>query len=449
MHLRENFKQGKRAPLYVLPTGGGKTAVFSHIAEAAVAKGRRIFILVHRHELLTQASRSLEALGVHHGMISPKFNRTNHAVQIASVQTIVKRLDAIEPPDLIVIDEAHHAVSSTYLKIVAAFPGAHLLGVTATPCRTDGQGLEDVFDSMVLGPSISELIALGHLVKPVVYAPPVGISLQGVHKRGGDYDKKELGERIDKPTITGDAVEHYLRLARGVPAIAFCVSIVHAENVAQEFRNAGVRAVRVDGGMDDQHRREAVEGLGDGRFDVLTSVDLIGEGVDIPRVGAAILLRPTVSLALYLQQVGRVLRPYAGKTEALILDHVGNTMRHGFVDDPFDWSLEGAPEVRGTRTQDSSLVRIEQCEACYFVYESGPGSCPSCGHEQVSKARKIEIREGELEQLNRDKLLAAKRARQEVGRARTLQELIEIGRSRGYSNPRFWAEKVFKGRQRA
>jgi len=445
--LRSSYRSGKRAPLYVLPTGGGKTAVFSYIAQNAVSRGKRVSILVHRHELLQQASLSLSRLDVKHGLMSPRFAQSQEPVQVASVQTLVRRLDRVQKPDLVVVDEAHHALASTYRKILDAF-GSQVLGVTATPCRSDGAGLGEIFDDIVVGPSIADLIRDGFLVRPEIYAPPVGIDLTGVKRKMGDYDKKELSNRIDKAKITGDCVDHYTRLCAGQPGIAFCVSIQHAEHVADAFRQRGYRALRVDGAMDDLSRRRAIEGLGNGSVDVLCSAELIGEGVDIPKVSVAILLRPTHSTALYLQQVGRALRPFEGKTKALILDHVGNVMRHGFPDDDREWSLHGAAR-RGKR-ESEDLIKIEQCDKCYFVFERGPSSCPACGHEGVLKARQIETTEGELVKLSKEQIEANRlKARREVGTARTIEELIEIGRQRNYKNPRWWAEKVLNGRRRA
>lgn len=469
--LRDSFRTGKRAPLFVLPTGGGKTPVFSYIAMQSIARGRRTLILVHRHELLMQASRSLSTFDVAHGLISPRFSQSRDGVQVASVQTMVRRLEKIPTPDLIVVDEAHHATSKSYRSILSAFPDASVLGVTATPSRTDGAGLGKiaggVFDDLILGPSIADLISEGYLVRPVTYAPPVGIDLSGIKRQMGDYDKHELTERIDKPKITGDTIAHYQRHCPGRPAIAFCVSIQHAEHVASEFRASGIRAVRVDGKMDDTSRRQAIEGLGNGKTDVLTSADLIAEGVDVPIVAATIHLRPTYSLSLWLQQVGRALRPiYAegfdlstregrqaaiaasNKPHALVLDHVGNTMRHGLPDDDRDWNLQGAP-ARSGANREFPVVRIEQCEKCFFVYETGPEHCPKCNHAQPPKLRKIEFQEGNLEQLTRDQIeLARKSARRDQGSAKTLEDLIKLGQSKGYKNPRAWAEHVIAGRRR-
>lgn len=351
--LRDCYRRGARAPLYQLPTGGGKTVVFCHISEGATKRGKSVWIVVHRQELLYQCSRALEGLGVMHGLIAPGFTPGIEHVQVASVQTLVKRLDSgrAAPPDLIVLDEAHHATAGSWRKIIEACPNSRLLGVTATPVRLDGQGLGvaggGVFDALVSGPTIPELIAQGFLSPPVVYAPPTQLDLSGVRMVGGDYAQGEIGRRMDKPTITGDVVAHYRRICNGAPAIAFCASVEHAKHVAADFRGAGFRAESLDGKMPDGQRKTLIDELGRGHLNVLTSCDIVSEGTDIPVVMAAILLRPTASMGLYLQQVGRALRPAPGKTRAVILDHVGNCLRHGLPDEDREWSLAGV--VRRSR----------------------------------------------------------------------------------------------------
>jgi DNA repair protein RadD len=451
--IRASYISGKRAPLYVLPTGGGKTAIFSYISQQAELRKKSSLILVHRHELLTQASDALTNLDVPHGLISPKFIQSFHACQIGSVQTVVRRLDRIKSPNLIIIDEAHHATSSTYRKILSAFPEALVLGVTATPVRTDGTGLGKIsggiFDDLIIGPSISELIELKYLARPTLFAPPIGIDTSEVGKLAGDFNKKQLSEFTDKPSITGSAVEHYLKHARGEPAIAFCVSVEHAKHVAGEFLSRGVRACHVDGGMNSQDRKAALSGFAGGDIEVITSADLISEGTDIPRCSVAILLRATYSEGLFLQQCGRALRPFPGKERALILDHVGNWARHGFPDDDREWSLVGV-EKRGGKKDMDEMTRIAQCASCYFIYEAGPQVCPACGAESPPiKKREIKQTEGELEEIKREEVEKKRMARQQQGKAKTLEELIAIGKSKGYANPKYWAQRVFKGRKRA
>lgn len=427
--IRDAYRSNYNAPLLVLPTGAGKTIVFTWIAANST---KRVLILVHRIELLRQTSDKLTQFGVDHGLISPKYRPQYHKrVQVASVQTLVNRMDCIDHPDLIIIDEAHHATAGTWRKVLNEF-SCRRLGVTATPIRTDGTGMGEVFDKIVEGPTVSELIELGYLTEPKIYAPKTQIDLSGVKMRGGDYAKGDLANAMDKPTITGDAVSYYRKLADGVPAVAFCVSVDHAKHVAADFASAGYGAEAVYGGHPERDR--ILSQLGDG-VDIVCSCDLISEGTDIPAIGCAILLRPTQSEALYLQQVGRALRVYPGREYAIILDHVGNVLRHGMPDDVRAWSLEGRERVNRAQREDA----VSQCDKCFAVYPSGR-ICPECGHQRELNQREIKQVEGELLEVKRVN------KRRDQGRAKSLQALRIIERQRGYK--RGWAEKVFYGRRK-
>jgi superfamily II DNA or RNA helicase len=448
--VRESYLQGYRAPIAVLPTGGGKTVVFSHIAASTSARGKRVMILVHRIELLKQTSNKLNEAGVYHGLINPKFTADLSApVQVASVQTLVKRLDKVPPPDLIIIDEAHHTTAGSWRKIIEAYPGARILGVTATPCRGDGTGLGaeagGVFDDLVMGPQIPELINAGYLVKPIIYAPQQRLDLSSVRTVRGDYDSKQVENLVDKATITGDAVQHYQRLCPGVPAVVFCVSVNHAQHVAEEFRRAGYRAYHVDGTLEDDVRARILNGLGNGTVDVVTSCDLISEGTDIPAIGCAILLRPTQSLGLYLQQVGRALRTSDGKSNAIILDHVGNVLTNGLPDEEREWSLDGEARKKKKKDQEQT-IRVDQCDKCYAIYEPAP-VCPVCGHVKEIKDDIPKQVEGELVALTAEQIALMRRAKvSEVAKARSLEELEKIERERGYKPG--WAKHVFASRNK-
>lgn len=449
--IRASYLSKKKAPLLVLPTGGGKTVVFSYIAATTASRGKRALILVHRVELLRQTSAALDKSGVRHGLINPKYTPDPLApVQVASVQTLIKRLHKFQVPDLIVIDEAHHATAGTWKKIIDHYPTAHVLGVTATPCRSDGTGLGKeaggVFDDLVMGPQVPELIARGFLVRPIIYAPATRIDLSGVKTSRGDYDKEELAKVMDKPTITGDAVSHYRKICPGYPAVVFCVSVAHAEHVASEFRAAGYRAYSVDGSMDDDIRKRILGGLGNGTVDVVTSCDLISEGTDIPAIGCAILLRPTQSLGLYLQQVGRALRVIDGKDHAIILDHVGNVLTHGLPEEEREWTLDGETRKRRGKREEEKAVRVNQCEKCYAVHTPAP-ACPHCGHVYIIKEKAPQQVDGELKQINAEALAWKKRQSQiEVAKAETLEELQAIARARGFKPG--WARHVLAARNR-
>ena len=427
--------------LLVMPTGAGKTVVFTEIARLATEKNKTVFVLVHRRELINQASDKLTKAGVEHGIIAAGFDRSNHSVQVCSVQTLVRRLSTVTTaPDLIIIDEAHHSVAGSWDKIIGHFNNAKIVGVTATPSRLDGRGLGSHFSTLVQGPYVAQLVDSGFLSPHKVFAPPLKVDLTSVKTRAGDYANDQLSEAMDRPSIVGDAIAHYRRLADGLPAIAFCCSIAHATSVCQSFQAAGYRAKLVTGNMKMEERDDAISGLADGRTQILCSVDVVSEGTDVPAVSAAILLRPTQSEALYLQQVGRILRPQPGKI-AIVLDHVGSTIKHGFVDDRRIWSLNAKKRKR----TDEPAPSVRQCPKCFAAFKP-QAICPCCGYEfPVKPKRQLTQREGELREMRRQDAIERRKKRKEQGRARTLPELLALADRKGYK--RGWAYKIFYGRR--
>jgi len=439
--LRNCFYRGHRSALLVMPTGAGKTACFTSIAASATAKGNRTLILVHRRELVTQASSKLSLLGVSHGIIAAGFETSDHSVQVASVQTLVRRLEKLDfEPDLLIIDEAHHAVAGSWDKAIKHFSNARLIGVTATPERLDGRGLGTHFDTLVIGPFVDQLVEDGYLSPHKVFAPPIGVDLSKLKMRGGDYAKDQLGEIMDRPAITGCAVTHYRRLADGQPAIAFCVNVAHAKSVCASFVDAGYRARLVTGEMKMEERDDAISGLADGRTQILCSVDVVSEGTDVPVVSCAILLRPTASTSLYMQQVGRVLRPQPGKV-ATIIDHVNSTRKHGFVDDRRQWSLDAKPK---RQRKDEPAPSVRQCPDCFASFKPQP-ICPVCGHVFEPKEGGILNLKGDLQELRKEKARERQEFKREQGKARTLPELLALAAKTGYKPG--WAYKIYKGRK--
>jgi DNA repair protein RadD len=428
--------KGHRSVLFVLPTGGGKTVVFSHIAEQAASKGNRICVLVHRQELLRQASASLNSMGVRHGLISPRHSMDLSAhVQVASVQTLARRIHKLPSSlfQLLVVDEAHHSNAGTWAKVLDHFQAARVLGVTATPCRCDGRGLGEWYQSMVLGPTAAELTAAGFLAPARVLAPP-GPSLVGLRKRMGDFDMSEAGTILQAGQAMGDCLAHYRRYLDGQTAIAFCCSVAHAEAVAELFHRNGVAAASIDGTMDSVWRQNLLSRLAAGELKVLTSCALIGEGVDVPSVAGCILLRPTQSVSLHLQMIGRCLRPQPGKT-AVILDHVGNYQRLGHHLEERDWTMEGTPK----KDRDAA-PSVKVCPRCFSAMASAKPVCPECGHQFAPERRELEHVDGELVELQRVE------RRQEQAQAATLEDLIAIGRRRGMKSPHGWARHVMAAR---
>jgi superfamily II DNA or RNA helicase len=493
--IRQGYQHAHRSVLFVLPTGGGKTVLFSHITRETAARGNRVCVLVHRAELLRQASASLTALGVPHGLIAAGRSMNLAApVQVASVQSLARRLHLIPQEffQLLVIDEAHHSNAGTWAKVLQHCASARVLGVTATPCRSDGRGLGEFYSHMVLGPTPAELTDAGFLAPARVLAPP-GPSLLGLRKRMGDFDMSQAGQMLQAGQAMGDCLAHYRQHLDGQTAIAFCCSVAHAEAVADLFNRHGVVAASIDGTMDAGRREQLLAELGAGRLKVLTSCQLIGEGVDVPSVAGCILLRPTQSVSLHLQMIGRCLRPQPGK-RAVILDHVGNTQRLGHHLEDRQWTLDGTP-----KKDREAAPSVKVCPKCFCCLPSGVQRCSECGHEFVIERRELVHVDGELVEIGRLKVgdlvetywgadegwwdnckvveirqdcvvvealqtflicegdtaerphkfvrPSRKAARREQGEARTVEDLVAIGKRRGMKNPTAWARHVMAARQ--
>lgn len=443
--VRDSFRLGHKRTLLVSPTGSGKTLMFSYISAGMARNNKRIVIIAHRRELLKQISKALKNVGVRHAVLaSGTLGLPRANVVVASVFTLARRLAKFPEPDLIIGDEAHHFTpDSTWGKVVKAFPNARVLGVTATPERLDGKGLGLLFDDMVMGPTVAELTEQGFLSPAEVYAPSKP-DLSRARTRMGDYATKDLEDTMDKPSITGSAVAHYTKLAAGRRAVAFCVSVKHAKDVAEDFRRAGYHAHHVDGGMDEKERDSVLEKFERGEIQILTSCDLISEGFDLPAIEVAILLRPTKSLSMYLQQVGRAIRPSPGKEKTIILDHCGNTATHGFIDEHREWQLTADRARKATNAEAAPAVR--SCPSCFAMHRPSP-VCPKCGHIYQVKSRKVEQRDGELVQISRAD--DAKRAAEVSDLERRYSILKNIGRNRGYSHPDKWAFNVICGQESA
>ena len=449
--LRQAMAQHQHV-LGVMPTGSGKTICFAYITHSALAKNKRVTILVHRALILDQISDALQKFAVPHGRIQPGWPASLDPVQIGMVQTMARRHKRYPVPDLVIADEAHHVASPTYTGLLARWPTTRTLGVTATPERLDGRGLGAHFGTMVVGPEIPWLIEHGYLADYDYFAPPSQIDLSHVRALAADYARDDLAAALDRPVITGDAVSHYRRLAAGRPAIVFCVSIAHAEHVATEFQNAGFSALSIDGTMPESERRARLHGLANRTLQVLTSCDLIGEGIDVPAVSAIIHLRPTRSLAFKKQMDGRGLRIKSDGSRAIIIDHVGNADRHGTPRTQHTWTLDSR------RRKAASVSGIQQCPACYRIFERGEiVACdsdePNCLMRPKEKRTIIQV-DGELYKLEDSPAWAAGASlalakgdewKNLLQRAETITQLAEIARARGYKPG--WINHVLRSRE--
>ena len=399
-NVRKGFQAKHRSVLLTLPTGAGKTVIFSEITKLAGLKGANVLILVHRKELIDQATEKLTKANVKYGIIASGHKESKCNVQVASVQTLINRLNNPEQFDLIIIDEAHHAVASSWQKIFSFYKNTIKLGVTATPMRMTGAGLGEIFDKLIVGSTIPELVDKGFLAKHEVYAPPNKLNLDKISTIRGDFSKKEVEDELDKVDIVGDAVENYRRLGNNKPAIAFCISVKHGQYVTNKFKQAGYTAELITGSMKSDDRKTLVNNFKNGKVQILVSIDVVSEGFDVEGCYVAILLRPTKSEGLYIQQVGRVLRPEPNKV-AIVLDHVGNTKRHGFVDDIREFDLHQKAKAK---RKGELAPTVETCEQCFAVYKPQP-ICPVCGHKKEVTKREITYEDGELVKMKRELLL--------------------------------------------
>lgn len=393
--------------LGVLPTGGGKTRIFCQIAEAARASGHVVQVLVHRRELVEQ---------------TPDPN----------VQTIQSWVPGDE--DLVIVDEAHHACARTWKEKLLQCK--RVLGFTATPERLDGGGLDVVFEKMVIGADAGQLLSDGWLSPYKIFCPPGQASTKGIKKTGGDYNRKKLTEAASEDRVVAAAVKNWQLLAGGRQTIGFCVSVAHMEEVAHKFRTAGVEIRCIDGKLPKLKRDQAVSDFRHGKCQVLLSVDLISEGFDVPGCDCVLLLRPTQSLGLHLQQIGRGLRP--SDQHCVILDCAGNTERHGLPEDERNWSLVGTKKERAGLVAN---VPVRVCPQCYGVHKPTVRTCPYCGFLHPLDSRIPEERDIILQEMEHRK----RDMRRAVGRARTVDELEAIAKERGYSMR--WVDHILRSRQ--
>ena len=362
----------------VAPTGSGKTIIFSHMAFKASQKRNRVFILVHRKEILLQTLHKLAMFGLQPGVIQAGSRMTANYIQVAMVQTLHNRMQYLGAarPKLIITDEFHHAPANTYKKIINYFDNVISLGFTATPARTDGKGLDEMADVMVQGPQTKELVDAGYLSTPVVLSSPLASQIMRMPGkiRKGEYDPDGETVIMGEKKIVNETCEMYSLYFKGSPAVIFCASLDDCETVAASMRANGWACESVRGDMADDKRQEYIDGLGNGSLNAVCSYDVLGEGVDVPILAGVIMRRRTMSVIIYLQQVGRALRIAPGKTHALIIDQVGNTFFHGHPLQHRDWSLAGVE-----RDEDKPPVTT-QCRHCGAVLAGRPRNCPYCNH---------------------------------------------------------------------
>ncbi len=460
--LRAALKVHRRV-CAVMPTGAGKGQTIGAIVQGAAGKGRRVLVLAHRAELIEQLTGTVRAWGLEPDVIAPGHQLQGRQVAVGSVQTVVRRLEQLPAPDLIIQDEAHHLVAgNVWGRIINAWPERPPDRQDRHPRAPRRQGAGRGGRRLFRGPGAGALSGLAGGAGLAGQAQGLLLARRQEQqapralprlRRMGEFDLEQAARAFGDRAAIGDAVSHYRRRLHPGTAICFCCTIEHAEQMAAAFRAAGIRAASVSGGTPAEERKRLIAGLGTGEVEVLSSCMIISEGTDIPSVGGAILMRPTASLSLYLQMVGRALRPAPGKQEAVILDHVGNAHRHGLPTDEREWNLAGR------RRREGVSIPIKDCPVCFCSCPSAAQVCPDCGHlflaeERDEQRRGIQQLEGELVEVtgaarHRPKPNQQQRPRRTHPAAgcRTFEQLLEREQERGYKSG--WARHVWAARQRS
>ncbi|WP_295392921.1 DEAD/DEAH box helicase [uncultured Thiodictyon sp.] len=398
--LREGIRQGHKRQVLGLATGGGKTVVASHIAVGAVAKSKRVLFIVDRIELVSQAARTFHAMGLRVGILQGEFTSYSPEddIIVASIQTIAKR-SAPDWVQLIIIDECH-ILHGAHIKLMESWNALPFIGLSATPLR---KGLGKYFTNLVRGPSVRELTERGFLVPVNAFAPGADhISAiladvsAGTTTHGYDYTESALGDAMNRKELVGDIVATWKKNGENRPTLCFAVNIAHSKAIAAEFEADGVAVAHIDAYTKRDERKRMIAGFRDGSIKILSSVNVLGIGFDVPDAACLILARPTLSESLHMQQMGRGIRTAPGKNDCIILDHAANTLKHGL---PIHFEVpdldDGKGDERGTR-KAKEKPKFIACSECGGVMEPGQFTCPSCGIDRPRRASTVQTVDGEL-----------------------------------------------------
>ncbi len=422
-HAIEQFiasiRAGRRRVLLVSPTGSGKGTIAAHLLAQTWRQGRRGLFIVHRIELARDMARRVRGMGCtsigaivadnvlydDDGKTVLARNDSVASIQIATTDTL--RARQLPPADLIVQDEAHRSVNKSTLTIHEAYPNAKICGLTATPVRLDRRSLREAFDELVIVATPSELIAEGHIVQTRVFTVPADQlpDLSDVKTADGDYNQKQLAKAVTRKVLVGYIVDHWRRRADGLKTMVFAASVEHSKMIVAEFLEAGIEARHIDGKTPKAERASLIADHKARVFPVLVQCNLLVEGYDDPEIECVVLARPTKSLTIYRQAVGRLSRP-CGNKQVIVLDHAGNANVHGLPEKDIEWSLDGPPK---RAPKDGAEVAARTCPMCYMVVPAATTICPSCGHEFAPDVRRPpQTVEGELVEIKADPVLERK-----------------------------------------
>lgn len=393
--LRDAFRQGYNKIGLMLPTGAGKTVIAANIIQSALSKNKRVAFIADRIDLIEQTSASFEHYGIEHGIIQADHWKTNYnkPVQICSIQTLARR--RWPGFDIAIVDE-FHSLYKAQIDMLNKWDNLTYIGLSATPFT---KGLGQHWQHLIVGATTKQLIRDGYLSDFVVYAPPV-VDLKGVRTQAGDYNQKQLAERVDQDKPVGDVIKTWQKYGDNRQTMVFAVNIAHSRHIVSEFVRAGISALHIDAYTDPDERRSSLRAYKEGRVQVISCVDILTKGFDEPNTGTLVMARPTKSLIVHLQQIGRALRIAPDKENAIILDHGGNVERHGFPTDEVITVLNTDVQKTQPKTSEKTERLPKACPICHFVKPAGVVECPSCGFKP-ERINTVEHEAGELVKLEK------------------------------------------------
>ena len=405
--LRDSIRGGKHRPLMVLPCGSGKSVIYAQVIKSVADNKKKILWLVHRRNLVYQMLGILkEHFGIQASVIMAGVKPDlDNPIQLCTLQTYSRRLniDAIAfnkffvDADVVLHDEAHRSISKTSQNILKLYKDKIIMGCTATPVRADGRGLGEVYNNILDIAGIKELTGGGYLA-PARYFVPVSIDLDGVKVSMGDYVAKQLDERVNKSRLIGDIVENWLAHGENRKTLVFCVNVRHSIAVMEAFQRAGVPAGHLDARSSDEERDEMFARMERGDITVLCNVAVYQEGLDVPDISCIIMARPSKSLGLVRQCLGRGLRPSNGKRDCIFFDHGGVIYEHGLLTDEIAWSLDGTKQAWAKKAPPKERAPVK-CRVCHLVFE-GSRVCPDCGTPCKTFSKDVDTLEAELAEVN-------------------------------------------------
>lgn len=444
------------------PTGSGKSRMGASIAQSALMRGKSVGFNVPMKELRKQISNDFTEHGLDHSFVASGFKYNPFAqCFVTTTGTLSRRLETAPKLDLLLLDETHNGGDGLN-RVIEHYKaqGAYIIGLSATPERLDGKGLDLWYDEMIMGQSIKYLIEQGRLSDYDLYAPSKP-DLSALRMSGTDYRKEDVAGFMESNSVLiGDAVKHYKQLAMGRRNVTYCASIKHSKMTCQMFNDAGIPSAHIDGEMNDEERTKIIKAFARREILNITNADLLLYGFDLAAASGdrkAVIetisdLKPTMSKAMQFQKNGRALRAKPDGSRAVIMDHASNafnpdgSVKHGLPCAEQQWQWRGREKKRGGEAEKTIPVR--QCPTCFMCHRPTP-QCPACGHVYEINSRVLEQVDGELLHIDKDALRDVKKAeRQLQGRAESLADLVALGKRKGYSNPHAWARKVMEGRSK-